>query len=176
MYIKKGINIIFLDIDGVLNSNQTLERCGPYIGIEDQKLELLKELINKTKAYIVLTSTWKQFWYFNANDKHKQDDLANYLDEAFARHQMKVTAKTKDDFNPFKRGEGILHYLGFIKRNNILVNNYVILDDLFFDYRQTNLLNHLIKTNGKYGLQKRHIMKAISLLKTSELQYKGGKN
>ena len=87
MHIKRGINIIFLDIDGVLNSKQTLERCGPYIGIEDQKLELLKELIEKTKAYIVLTSTWKQFWHYNPLDKHKQDELANYLDAAFAKHQ-----------------------------------------------------------------------------------------
>ena len=97
----------------------------------------------------------------------KQDELANYLDAAFAKHQMKVTAKTNDDFNPFKRGEGILNYLTFIKRNHIPVNNYVILDDLIFDYRQTNLLNHLIKTNGEYGLQKSHIMKAISLLKAN---------
>lgn len=167
MHIKRGINIIFLDIDGVLNSKQTLERCGPYIGIEDQKLELLKELIEKTKAYIVLTSTWKQFWHYNPLDKHKQDELANYLDAAFAKHQMKVTAKTNDDFNPFKRGEGILNYLTFIKRNQITVNNYVILDDLIFDYRRANLLNHLIKTNGKYGLQKSHILKAISLLKAN---------
>lgn len=80
---------------------------------------------------------------------------------------MKVTAKTNDDFNPFKRGEGILNYLTFIKRNQITVNNYVILDDLIFDYRQANLLNHLVKTNGKYGLQKSHILKAISLLKAN---------
>lgn len=169
VHIKKGINIIFLDIDGVLNCKQTLERCGPYIGIGDQKIELLKELVERTKAYIVLTSSWKQFWHYSSIDKCRQDDLANYLDEAFKRHLIKVTAKTHE-FNPFKRGEGIINYLNFIKGNQIMVNNYVIFDDLMFDYRQMKLLDHLIKTNSEYGLQKSHITKAISLLRTKTLK------
>ena len=163
--IKRGINIIFLDIDGVLNTKTTVERCGPYIGIEDQKLELLKELVKQTKAYIVLVSTWKEFWYHDPIYKYRQDELADYLDEAFARHLIKVTAKTHE-LNPFKRGEGILDYLKFIKGNGIRVNNFVILDDLMFDYRQTNLEEHLIKTNSQCGLQRKHILKAVSLLKS----------
>ena len=170
MYIKRGINIIFLDIDGVLNCETTEERCGQYIGIEDQKLELLKQLVNQTKSYIVLTSSWKQFWYHNPAYKNKQDDLAVYLDKALAKYQMRIIAKTNDDFNPFKRGQGILNYLRFIKGNEIRVNNYVIFDDLTFDYRQTNLTQHLVKTDSRYGLQINHIMKAISLLKTKTLK------
>lgn len=175
MPIKRGINIIFLDIDGVLNSNDTLERCGQYIGIEDQKVELLKEIVDQTKAYIVLTSTWKEFWHHGKPYKYKQDILANYLDDVFSKHLIKVTAKTYD-FDPFKRGKGILDYLAFIKGNGVKVNNYVIFDDLIFDYRQTKLLSHLIKTNSKYGLQKSHIIKAISILKAKEDKIIEGEN
>ena len=169
MSIKRGINIIFLDIDGVLNSKETKERCGPYIGIEDQKLDLLKELVASTKAYIVLVSTWKEFWHHKPSDKYRQDNLANYLDEVFSKHLLKVTAKTYE-YNPFKRGEGIIDYLNFVKRNQIKVNNYVILDDLMFDYKKVKLIDHLIKINSSHGLEKHHIIKAISILKSKTLK------
>lgn len=164
MSIKRGINIIFLDIDGVLNSHTTAERCGQYIGIEDQKLNLLEIIVKHTKARIVLASTWKYFWRFKQEDKYRQDDLANYLDDVFAKHTLKVTAKTYE-INPFKRGEGILDYLHLLKKNQVPINNFVIIDDMLFDYRQTKLIDHIIKTDSKVGLQAKHVVKAISLLK-----------
>ena len=44
---EKVVNIkaIFLDVDGVLNCQDTEETCGDYIGIEDTKVILLMRLV-----------------------------------------------------------------------------------------------------------------------------------
>ena len=55
------MKVIFLDIDGVLNTPSSESRCGEYIGIDDEKVKKLKKIVEKTKAEIVLISTWKKY-------------------------------------------------------------------------------------------------------------------
>ena len=50
---------LFLDIDGVLNTPTSKERCGQYVGIDSAKVLLLKYIVEETGALIILTSTWK---------------------------------------------------------------------------------------------------------------------
>ena len=160
----QGINIIFLDVDGVLNCETTKDRCGRYVGIEDQKVSYLKEIVDTCHAKIVLVSTWKEFWKKEPYKKH-QDYLANYLDHKLAKQGLKIVDKTTDYNGLSNRGAGIQEYLSFLKTNEILVNNYVILDDLIFDYLKTKLTKNLVKTNyDKGGLQPIHVKKAIRIL------------
>ena len=49
------MKVIFLDIDGVLNTNSDRE-------ISDDKLKLLSELVSKTGADVVLSSSWRNWW------------------------------------------------------------------------------------------------------------------
>ena len=49
------MKIIFLDIDGVLNTNSDRN-------ISDEKLIFLSELVPKTGAEIVLSSSWRNWW------------------------------------------------------------------------------------------------------------------
>lgn len=52
------MKIVFLDVDGVLNNCYTKERTSSNtIFVEDKKLEILKRIIDKTNAKIVLSST-----------------------------------------------------------------------------------------------------------------------
>ena len=53
---------IFLDIDGVLNCNNTTDDCFGMTGIEDRLVEKLSTIVNATGAGIVLTSTWRDYW------------------------------------------------------------------------------------------------------------------
>lgn len=61
------MKILFLDVDGVLNNYDTTDRViiddykSFYIGIDDSKVKLLNEIIEKTDAYIVLSSTWRLY-------------------------------------------------------------------------------------------------------------------
>ncbi len=155
------MKVIFLDIDGVLNTPSSESRCGEYIGIDDEKVERLKKIVDKTKAEIVLISTWKKYWCREENLKPLQDYLANYLDEKLAKQGLKAIDKTKDkaDGLYLSRGEGILEY---IFRNK--VENYVILDDCQFDYDGCDIVDKLVKTSQIEGLTEKKVKMACRIL------------
>ena len=155
------MKVIFLDIDGVLNTPSSESRCGEYIGIDDEKVEKLKKIVEKTKAEIVLISTWKKYWRKEEKLKPLQDYSATYLDEKLAKQGIKAIDKTKDkaDGRYLSRGESILEY---VCRNN--VENYIILDDYQFDYDGCDLSDKLIKTNQTEGLTDISVYKACEIL------------
>lgn len=158
-----GRKLIFLDIDGVLNSSSTKDRCGVYVGIEDKKVELLKQLVDTTKAKLVLISTWRYTWFKEDYLKPEQDELANYLDDKLGKYGLTIIDKTDDE--AIGRGQGILEYLEHLNNQNIKVDNYVVIDDEMFDYKETKLTKNLIQTSyDKGGLQLKHISRAIERL------------
>lgn len=54
------MKIIFLDIDGCLNSEKTFERMpGNIYGLDAELLKIFKDILEKTGAEIVLSSTWR---------------------------------------------------------------------------------------------------------------------
>ena len=71
------MKVIFLDIDGVLNSDEYFDRIKnlEITGIEEQidikKVELLKKAIDETGAKVVLSSSWRY--------TRKAQDLKNLL-------------------------------------------------------------------------------------------------
>ena len=155
------MKVIFLDIDGVLNCKTSRSRCQKYVGIDDDKLSVLKEITNATGAGIVLVSTWKNCWQKHKKDKFKQDGLANYLDKKFKKCGLEICDKTADsrDGVYFSRGESILD---FIYRNN--VTGYVILDDVQFDYDGCDLTDNFVKTDLALGLTRENAARAIEIL------------
>ncbi len=161
--MKNEIKIVFLDIDGVLNCSTTLDRVNYNVGIEDEKVKLLKQIIDSTSARIVLVSSWKYFWFKDPKDKPKQDIYGNYLDTKLAKEGLIIYDKT-DDGNSFYRGEGIIKYLYYLHDNDIPFSQFVILDDNVFDYRETDLMNNLVCTNYKFGLTQNLVDKAIKVL------------
>ena len=155
------MKVIFLDIDGVLNTPSSESRCGEYIGIDDEKVKKLKKIVEKTKAEIVLISTWKKYWRKEEKLKPLQDYSATYLDEKLAKQGLKAIDKTKDKANGryLSRGESILEY---VYRNNVL--NYIILDDCQFDYDGCDLTDNYIKTNQIEGLSEQQVKAACETL------------
>ncbi len=156
------MKVIFLDIDGVLNTPSSESRCGEYIGIDDDKVKKLKKIVLRTKAVIVLISTWKKYWRKEEKFKPLQDYFANYLDEKLAKCGLKTTDKTKDkaDGEYLSRGESILEY---VYRNK--VKNFVILDDLQYDYDSCGITDKLIKTNQCKGLTDNQVESACEIMK-----------
>ena len=166
------MKIVFLDIDGVLNTPSSKSRCGGYIGIDNDKVERLKKIIDKTKAEIVLISTWKKHWYKEERLKLSQDYIADYLDAKLAKYNLKATDKTVEKFEGqyLSRGEGIIEY---IYRKN--VENYIILDDCQFDYDGCNLTDKFIKINQSEGLSEKQVNVACEMLlhKSAETETSG---
>ena len=71
------MKILFLDIDGVLNSREydRKRNWNEQTDIDETRLPLVKEIIDKTGAKIVLISTWRSHWNRDGNlrDEDGQD-------------------------------------------------------------------------------------------------------
>ncbi len=155
------MKIVFLDIDGVLNTKKSRSRCGKYIGIDHDKLLRLKKIIDETGAKIVLVSTWKEGWEREKDRKPYQDALANYLDNKFKKVGLEVYDKTSDcaEGTYLSRGEGILEYLQWQN-----TKCFVILDDIQFDYDGCGLTDVFVKTKSALGITDGDVQKAVEIL------------
>lgn len=160
---RPSMKLIFLDIDGVLNCSTTKDRCLFYTGVEDKKIGFLKQIVDATKAKIVLISSWRYTWYKEEKLKSKQDELATYLDERLAKQGLSIFDKIDDE--AINRGKGVLDYISVLNSRGIDVDDYVILDDEFSDYISARLLRYLVQTSYKGGgLKQKHVSKAIDIL------------
>ena len=159
---KQQLKLLFLDIDGVLNSSTTKEKINFHTGIDDEKLLLLKKIIDKTDANIILTSSWKLNWFYDPGDKVKQDDFTNYLDEKMNKYGLFPVDKTEG--NSFFRGAEIIEYLRVLKKCGFGFNKFVILDDNIFDFIETKLDKYLVKVDYKTGLTYDNVIEAIKKL------------
>ena len=130
-------NIIFLDIDGVLNSNKYFDSISnkEYINpvdrlmldIDVSKVKILLEVINKTNTKVVITSSWRRM------------KLYPYIKERLISMGLPVVGETP--FIEGRRGEEIKSYL---LENR--VSNYCIIDDeVFKDYKE--LEDYLVVTD-----------------------------
>ena len=154
------MKVIFLDVDGVLNYKNSAERCGKYVGIDENKVKLLAHLVKKTGAKVVLISTWKHNWYKIPN-KNKQDDMANYLDEKFRNAGIALFNKTpdRDQDTYLGRGEGIVVYV-----HDHGVDGFAILDDCQYDYDACDLTEFWVMTDSTVGLTAENVELAAILI------------
>lgn len=132
------MKVIFLDIDGVLNCKNSKSSCCGLMGIDDKKVELLKSIVDKSNAKIVLTSSWRTGW--EKIRKGQQSYTADYLDRKLRKYRLCITDKT-DDYIAM-RGEAIIKWL-----DGKNVENYVILDDEVWDYEKCGFAGKLVKTD-----------------------------
>ena len=152
------MKIIILDIDGVLNCSESKSRCGSFIGIDNKKVKLLSQIVYETGAKIVLSSSWRVGW-----DKNSElcDSHGVYLNNKLRRSNLFILDRTK---SLSCRGEEIKQW---IDSHN--VEEWVVLDDeMFRDYKELGILEHLVKTTfygESGGLRDEHAKQAVKILK-----------
>lgn len=89
------MKIIFLDVDGILNWGVCKSRApSGCLGVEDDKVELLKQIVDRTGAKIVLTSTWKSEWFRTDFIEDLPRDGA-YLQKRLKRHGLTIMQKNR---------------------------------------------------------------------------------
>ena len=152
------MNIIFLDVDGVLNSLEHLievynQTGKPHSGINypfDEKCMLnLKKLVEETNSAIVVTSTWRK----NKDEKERLlEELRKYDLE------KNVIGYTKD------LGNRILEIKEYLKSIGKKVN-FVILDDSIY---LEDMVQYLIATNAYFGLREEDVKEAKLRLSKGE--------
>lgn len=162
------MKILFLDIDGVLNSNMWNEKHKKEISsgilIEEEKVQFLAEIIDKTNAKIVLHSGWR-FWF--SDDFQPIRKESKYLIDIFTKYNIKIY-----DITPDLRTEEIKinNKLSLVKAKEILkwldenegVDLYLVLEDL--DLHNDIVKQHQIQTNNEIGLTKEDMENAINRL------------
>ena len=129
--------VVFLYVDGVLNSRTTVQKTPDgYQGIDDARVELLSNVMHMMGAGdIVFSSDWKDL-------KPTADDYV-YLVSKLEKYGLMISEKTEGRY--YDRGAGIAKYL----KNHPEIEEYVILDDNEFDFRQyPKIWERLLLTNG----------------------------
>lgn len=168
------MRVIFLDIDGVLNSQEWFDSeeytSNKYIEINgvscnneinESFVKNLKDIVEPTGAEIVLCSTWRNIQIY-----HSPIIYLNYMLNKYGLHIMDKTGKTKPSFRPKEIKEWLDSHDG--------IESFVILDDDYDynDYAAFGIEKHLVQTqfygdNG--GLQLRHVERAVKILENDWL-------
>ena len=162
------MKVIFLDIDGVLNShfwNDTHQReISDGTLIDEEKVVLLGQLIRNTNAKIVLHSGWK-FWFDGEVKPLRRE--AEYLIGMLEKEGIKVSGVTPDHateeirrskkFSLVKASE-ILAWLS--QQGNI--EKWIVIDDL--DLHNEEIRKHQILTDANVGLTVENICEAERML------------
>ena len=154
------MKILFLDIDGVLNSREYDRRrnWNEQTDIDETRLPLVKEIIDKTGAKIVLISTWRNHW---DRDESLCDEDGMYINRLFSKYGLAIYDKTQDLGLLSKRKDEVKTWLAEHKSE---IESFVILDDYRFGW--DDLSDFYIHTNPNYGLglEEEHVALAINVL------------
>lgn len=149
--MQNKTKIIFLDIDGTLNSINYFksldgERMSPDDRLDPKAIVLLNNIIESTDAKIVVSSSWRI-----------GKDI-NSLQDIFDSHQIHGTIIGLTPDNGLARG---LQIQEWIDNSNLVIDSFIILDD---DSDMCHLSNRLIKTSIRDGLTEDSVRAAIAML------------
>ena len=150
--------IIFLDIDGVLNSvKYDRERTDKEGNIDETRMVLLKELVDSTNAEIVLSSSWRKHWSI---DDSECDNIGRELNSTFDKYGMIISDKTPV-LSALDRSVEIQTWL---EKHLCEIQSFVIIDDTFGGWGV--LANNWVKTDSRIGrgLEMKHIEMAKRIL------------
>lgn len=147
------MKILFLDFDGVLNTQDYRDRYGSMgAGIDKSKMPMLKRLVDSIDAKIVIITSLREYWDKNPE---KCDYFGKVINDTFAEYGLEIYDKTPVSESGM-REDDIRDWIC----ENSGIENYVAIDDgaLFAKF----LVGHFVQP--KDGLEKEHAEKAIEIL------------
>lgn len=141
--------VIFLDFDGVINDYFTFD------SVNDYNVSILKKIIEKTDATIVVTSSNK--YAFQRNNKLQNNQSRIYTEYIKELNQKGIKVS---GFTPYVNGnreDEILKYLEMHPK----IEQYLIIDD---DYIIESCKDHEIYLDLQSGLREKHLIPALNIL------------
>ncbi len=149
------MKVIFLDFDGVLNSDRYVRNCGHFgVIIDPTRMELLKQIVNATDAEIVLTTSWREHW---SPIEYDCDETGILINSIFKQYNLKIFDKTPQ--LTFKREQEIKKWLDDLPN----VESFVVLDDKILS--APFLTDHFVLTaDFRDGLDEDDVKRAIEIL------------
>lgn len=161
--------IIFLDIDGVLNTkwwysqmDRNTHRDKYGYAFDPQAVANLRKIVEETGADIVISSSWKCMGLSQMEDMWKDRNLPGIIigiTPNSVSDELLIDADI-DSMELFHiRGEEIKEWL---KKHGKRVCNYVIIDDM--DNMLPGQQSHFVQTNPEMGITEDDAEKAIAIL------------
>lgn len=175
------MKIIFLDVDGVLNTQRQIMRqvvdnnmkskSGMELNFDPRGMMFLKEIIEKTDAYIVISSTWRLHAGKIDGVRNINAETDDILWVGLMKNLESIGVRDRViDVTPYgdkHRGDEIRYWLDHHKDLNI--EQFVILDDDSDMCEFTN--TNLAKCSWKYGLEEDVKDEALSILNGKGMIY-----
>jgi len=153
------MKVLFLDIDGVLNSREYMKKIGRGDVIDPRCVLYLNEVINTTNCNIVVSSAWRNI--------HTWPELLAILEDNGVNVKTFI-GKTPDRFHQFKtRGDEIIEWIEDYSIRNDVDLTYAVVDDELTGLEK--VIHRTVKTsftdpNG--GLNKEKAQELIKMLNT----------
>jgi len=145
------MNVIFLDIDGVLNNCMAAGVFHP-TSTDPLCIDILNHCLKQVDGKIVIISSWK--------DNYDFEVIRDLLYERGVLEGSIIDATTKDS----QKLEGIVYFL--IEKYFIEIESYVIIDDnLSFEGNYKGMEKFYVKTNSHTGLKPEDIDKILNKFK-----------
>ena len=152
------MKVIFLDFDGVIITPESRERSTRAFDllnvIDERCLRLLNQLIKRTSAKVVISSSWRYFISCEDIDKCLQE--WGFIGEIIGHTPISKFS----DYNKYRRDQEIKKWLEEHKE----AGDYVVLDDQ--PEILTDLTDYLVLTSYEEGLTEYHIETAIKILRS----------
>lgn len=157
------MKIIFLDVDGVLNTSNNIlkeykngnDTTSSRIHLDIDCVNNLKKIVDRTNAQLVLSSSWRKGGFYSATIKNLE-------------YQLNSNGMILLDCTPIMpnatRGTEIKEWLKS-KSKIYKIDSYVILDD---SEDMDDLINHLVKTTYDDGLTSDLISSTCDILNRRE--------
>lgn len=160
------MKVIFLDVDGVLNSEQYfLNSDGTDLReyvlnnpVDPEGVRRLQQIVEESGAKIVLSSSWRGGW---DKDPDKMDFDGRFLTKALAECDLEIFDKT--DYIDF--GRRAREIKSWIYHAPEQVESFVILDDCDYAWDKHGLGARWLRTDYiDCGLKDEHIPVALQIL------------
>lgn len=145
------MKVVFLDIDGVMNTSETWG-LREEEGISSECCLNLNYIIENTDAHVVISSSWRLGYTL--------DELKHILGLKGFQYSDRIIDKTPVKRDTYLRGYEIQAWLD----EHPEVTSFVILDD---DSDMIHLKPRLVQTSGyRGGLTSEHAIAAVKLMET----------
>lgn len=163
----KQNKIIFLDIDGVLNTNywhtqSHIPKDKYGYAFDPIAVSHLKEIIDETGADIVISSSWKSFGFTDLEEMWQVRNLPGKIigitPNSVSDELLLQADLDQLDFYHI-RGEEIKEWLQKHGKN---VSHYAIIDDM--DNMLPEQQKHFVQTNPKMGITEETVQRTIKIL------------
>ena len=144
------MKILFLDIDGVLNTPTFIDEVDAKIfssgQIDPRLIDNLNIIVAQTNCKIVVSSTWRRHNSIQVLQKTLED----------RRFKGSII-----DLTPINDLPRHLQIEQWLDTTSLDVKKFVIVDDF---YDMPNLTRHFVKTNEKFGLTEEDAFSCIKIL------------